>query len=165
MKKEIEQKVSSLIENQQSLLLSTIDNQHNSQTYSSYAPYFCDVKEGAFYVLLSGLAEHTQNLIDQPRASMLIIEDESKSEQIFARVRVQYEIRAEMVLDVEIQRQVFHKMKERFGEVVDVLQSLSDFNVFRLSPIKGRYIEGFGKAISIDDGMIGGLSPVMQSTR
>ena len=165
MKKEIKQKVYSLIENQQSLLLSTIDSRENKQTYSSYAPYFCDVKEESFYVLLSDLAEHSHNLIANPSASILIIEDESKSEQIFARIRVQYQIIAEIVTDDEMQLLALNNMKQRFGEIIDLLQSLSDFRVFRLKPTKGRYVEGFGKAISIDDGIIRNINPVMLGKR
>lgn len=40
--------------------------------------------------------------------------------------------------------------KERFGETVDLLQSLPDFHLLALTPVSGKYIAGFGKAFSID---------------
>ncbi len=165
MKKEIEQKIYSLIKQQDSLLLSSIDNKNHNQPFSSYAPYFFDVKEGVFYVLLSDLAEHTQNLTTNPLASILIIEDESNSEQIFARVRVQYDIRAHAVTEQEIREKVFYEMTESFGEVVSLIKSLSDFHVFCLAPNGGRYIEGFGKAFLISSGVSGEPRPAMKGKR
>ncbi len=165
MKKEITQKIHSLINKQQSLLLSTIDNENKDEPFSSYAPYFFDVKEGVFYVLLSDLAEHTQNLIKNPLASMLIIEDESDSEQIFARLRVQYQISTQKVVEENQRGKVFEQMVGRFGEVVTLIQSLSDFHVFSLKPINGRYIEGFGRAFFISEGVSGDLRSAMTEKR
>ena len=93
MQKEIEESILMLLGKQKSLLLSTLKEEQNTlKPYSSYAPFICHTQDDAFYVLLSDLSDHSQHLQDNPSASVLIIEDEMNSEQIFARVRVQYQV-------------------------------------------------------------------------
>lgn len=165
MQKEIADKVLLLLEQQQSLLLSTLSIQSDglpSQPYTSYAPYFCDVEQQVFYLFLSDLSEHSHYLRTNPNASILIIEDEAESEKIFARVRVQYQVVGQVLDDHQEKSRIIEAMKRRFGEIVDVLSSLADFRVFKLEPQNGRYIEGFGRAFTIKQGLTEEITPVMQ---
>ena len=41
-------------------------------------------------------------------------------------------------------------MQDKFGEVVGVLRSLSDFHLLALRPESGRYVIGFGRAFTIN---------------
>jgi len=99
--------------------------------------------------MLSDLAKHSQNLQQHPNASVLIIEDESESEQIFARKRVQYKVIAERV-EIEAERKkIVENMTELFGEIIGVITQLNDFNLYKLKAQQGLYIEGFGRAFDI----------------
>jgi putative heme iron utilization protein len=53
-------------------------------------------------------------------------------------------------------------LQNQFGEIVGVLRSLSDFHLFVLAPISGRYIAGFGQTYTID-AKDGSLSPLRKS--
>ena len=81
------QRVQQLQHNSRSLMLATIGEQ--SLPRASYAPYVRD-EAGNYYIYVSRLAEHTQELISNPVASVLLIEDESATKQIFARVRISH---------------------------------------------------------------------------
>ena len=59
-----------LIKQQQTLLLSTVNKQ--AEPEASYAPYVRDAG-GVFYIYVSELASHTQNMLQKQTASILII--------------------------------------------------------------------------------------------
>jgi putative heme iron utilization protein len=42
------------------------------------------------------------------------------------------------------------KLKERHGNVIDTLSALSDFKLYELTPVSGRYVKGFGQAYKVD---------------
>ena len=56
-------------------------------------------------------------------------------------------------------------MHQRFGEIIDILCSLTDFRVYKLTPKQGRYVEGFGRAFNINQGLSEEISPVMQDKK
>jgi len=126
-----------------SLIMSTKNAKGALET--SYAPYV--FYNECYYVLVSGLAPHGRNFETNPDIGILLIEDEEKTKNIFARARLSYSVTA-----VKVERQtdefseVTAKLKERTGKTVDVLVGLEDFNLFRLEPHEGRFIIGFGKA-------------------
>jgi len=154
MQKEIQDKIFQLIEQQQSLFLSTISTEISetiSLPYSSYAPYVSDLEEQAFYLFLSDLSEHSHFLRANPNASILIMADEANTEQIFARVRVQYQVSSKLIENEPERQTAIKTMHQRFGEIIDILQALSDFRIYKLTPEQGRYVEGFGRAFNIKD--------------
>jgi len=171
MNDNVKKRIVKLIENQQSLVLSTITNHQTGskvdliQPESSYAPYFCDINQQQFYIMLSDLANHTTNLRNNPQASILVIEDEQNAEQIFARTRVQYFVEATQLQELKEIEKAKTLLKNRFGEMIDVLGSLKDFNVFSLTPLQGSFVEGFGKAFTIKKGLYGGLGPTMRDKK
>lgn len=166
--KKIQAEIEQLIMKQKSLLLSTAVSSLESdeggnaqkQVFSSYAPYAYDLVHKEFYVFLSDLAGHSQHLINNPQASILIIEDESESEQIFARTRVQYQIHAKIIRDENKQQRVLQNLKQRFGDILDVLTELSDFRLFQFETQQGRFVKGFGQAFDTE-GIADVVKPVM----
>ena len=137
-----------LILSQQTLLLSTVTEQGEPEC--SYAPYVRD-KQGVFYIYVSELAAHTRNMLQQRSASVLFIRPEKEVKNLFARERVVFkcEINEVRSSDKQYDKQLL-KMKEKFGETVDLLCSLSDFHLLALTPLNGKYIAGFGQAYLID---------------
>ena len=115
----------------------------------SYAPYVRDAC-GNFFVYLSHLSEHTSELITNKVASILLVEDESGVEQIFARVRISYLCDVVTIdRDDALYESTLDRFKDRFGNVMDVLRSLPDFVLFQLSPRSGRFVTGFGQAYDL----------------
>lgn len=130
-----------------SLLMATssIDGIPNA----SYAPYV--IVQGDYYVFISELSAHTQNLKQNNALSVLFIEDECRAKQIFARQRVTYQCHANKI-DRQDERfdAVIKVLTERFGDIISMLDSLKDFHLFRLHPIKGTYVQGFARAFAIE---------------
>lgn len=89
--------------------------------------------------LLSSLAEHTKNLLADPRASLLVAEAETD--------RILEAPRMTLVGDV-VRCEVTDAMRARYvrylPEAADYLE-LGDFAFFRLSPLRLRYIGGFAQ--------------------
>jgi len=42
------------------------------------------------------------------------------------------------------------QMSERHGSIVDLINSLSDFHLYRFEPGGGRYVAGFGKTYCVN---------------
>ena len=134
-------------QNVQTLQLSTLTS--DGKPYASYSPFVVD-ELGNFYIFISQLAAHTQNLINNPQASILLIQDESDTRQIFARQRINYQCDVEVVnADEADYVSRLDAMQTRFGSVMELLKTLPDFILFRLTPYQGQYVVGFGKAYKL----------------
>ena len=130
-----------------SLCMSTVDGE--GWPLISYAPFVIDANR-SFYVFLSDLAKHTTYLRESGKASIMFIEDEDATAQIFARTRVIFQCDTiEMTRSSKMTERILSKMEDRFGELLITLRSLSDFHLFRLSPKNGTFVMGFGQAFSI----------------
>ncbi|WP_226421394.1 heme utilization protein HutZ [Vibrio sp. E14] len=128
------------------LQLATVDVEGRPNV--SYAPYVQN-QEG-YFVLISKIARHARNLLENPNVSLMMIEDEEPSKQLFARKRLTFDAVANVVeRDTEMWHQVVGQMKERFGEIIDGLSQLEDFVLFNLKPESGLFVKGFGQAYQV----------------
>ncbi|EIP0119070.1 heme utilization protein HutZ [Vibrio alginolyticus] len=128
------------------LQLATVDAEGRPNV--SYAPYVQN-QEG-YFVLISKIARHARNLLENPNVSLMMIEDEESSKQLFARKRLTFDAVANVVeRDTEMWQQVIGQMKERFGEIIDGLSQLEDFVLFNLKPESGLFVKGFGQAYQV----------------
>jgi len=134
-----------------SLIMATVDGQ--AVPRASYAPFVRD--SGSFYVYLSRLSDHTRELLQNPMVSVMLIEDEAEASQIFARKRITYLCESQTLESDEAGHDtVLELLTRRFGNVMILLQTLPDFVLFRLKPVSGRFVTGFGKAYELTgDGM------------
>ena len=115
----------------------------------SYAPFIED-ENGCFYLFLSQLASHTQDLLKQPLASILLMEDEQDSRQLFARQRITYQCDIIIIQsDDTSYRNILDNFESSFGSIIPLLRNLPDFILFKLTPTEGRYVQGFGKAYQL----------------
>lgn len=130
-----------------SVILSTINEDGTLET--SYSPYV--FKDGHYYILTSDLAPHSNNMKNNPNISFLIIEDEANTTNMHARLRLSYRATVERV-DRESKEfnQAIAALKERTGRTVDLLVSIADFNLYKITPTQGRLVLGFGKAYLIN---------------
>lgn len=148
--KPVAPKVKELMDRTQSVILATVDAEGIPN--SSYAPF---VQVGnTLYILVSFMAKHTKNLAEGRKTSVMFIEDESATKQIYARERLTIEAAASQVeRDSEVWNTVVTKLKEKHGKVVDVIAEMQDFILIALQPIKGSYVNGFGSAYFVDENL------------
>jgi putative heme iron utilization protein len=155
LEKEISNEIISMIESRNSLMLSSLTEE--GVPYASYAPYA--IGDNCLYVLISEIAVHGKNLQLNPEASVLIIEDEDSAEELFARLRVVLKVNAQvMEIDSDGWNIGLNALVERHGDRISSLSQMSDFKLFKLNPMGGRYVKGFGKAYQIEGGSLGGTS-------
>ncbi len=122
---------------------------------ASYSPFVTD-EQGNFYIFVSQLASHTQDLLTNLQASILLIQDEAETRQIFARQRISYQCDVEIITAENSEHtKMLDTLEKRFGNVVELLRTLPDFILFRLKPTQGQYVKGFGKAYKLKgDGLL-----------
>lgn len=144
MSKNPEETLGQLLKRAKTLQLATLDAL--GEPSISYAPFVRD-DAGHFYIFVSRLSSHTQEILQHPQLSVLLIEDEQMARQIFARTRATYRCVAEVVAREEAgYAPLLDAMEMRFGNVVGLLRGLGDFVMFRLVPQSGRFVMGFGQA-------------------
>ncbi|MGC1309955.1 MAG: pyridoxamine 5'-phosphate oxidase family protein [Phormidesmis sp.] len=131
-----------------SVILGTVSEQGTPQ--ASYAPCVIDTERN-IYVFVSGLSAHTQNLHATAKASVLFIEDEAQTAQVFARKRLSYDCTAVLVeREGELWQAIAQQFEDRFGNIIEVMKGLADFRIFQLKPHSGNFVLGFGAAYSVD---------------
>jgi hypothetical protein len=146
----------SFLNSRRTLNLSTLDE--DGHPYASYAPFA--IGDDCIYVLLSDIAIHGVNLQNNAKAAVLIVEDESEAQTIFARIRVNYQVSAAHIAfesGAEYDKGIeclFNKQ----GDRIHNLSKMTDFNLFKLTPLGGRYVKDFGKAFTIAGNTLTGES-------
>lgn len=106
---------------------------------------------GTLVVYVSGLAAHTRNLRANPRASVLLAEDESTAAQPLARRRLTLAcIAAPIARDGVEFAPLVAQFRARFGATIDLLAAMPDFQLVRLTPQRARLVVGFGQAFELD---------------
>ncbi|RKE82590.1 HugZ family protein [Chryseobacterium sp. AG363] len=145
--KPVAPRVQELINASKSVILATVDAEGNPN--SSYAP-FVQVDQ-TFYILVSFMAKHTKNLADGRKTSIMFIEDESATKQIYARERLTIDATTSQIeRDSEVWNAVVAKLRETHGKVVEVISEMGDFILIALQPVKGSYVNGFGSAYFVN---------------
>lgn len=130
-----------------SIIISTVNEKGIPN--ASYTPFVMDEFKN-IYIYVSGLSSHTTNIQNHPYVSVLFIEDEAKADNIFARRRLNFDCTASLITrETEQWHQVVDNFQERFGDIIEMLRSLPDFRIFKLTPNQGRFVIGFGAAYNI----------------
>ena len=158
MDKSPEQKTAEALDAMERLLseyktatLATVNTAGEPQV--SYSPTALD-QERNFYLFVSELSEHTANLQNCDQISLLLIEDESRSNQLFARNRLTVKGRVVPVpRESDGWETAASVYRSRFGKFFDQLAQLRDFHMFRVVPRSARLVVGFGAAyeVSVED--------------
>ena len=144
--KEAIQQKENILSNMQSIILATVDGL--GLPNSSYAPSAID-SEGFFYIYISELSKHTNNLLENSEVSVMVIEDESQSDNLFARRRFTVKATSnEVERDSDEWIQKIDMMQDKFGESISYLRNLTDFRMFKLNPQSGLLVYGFARAFN-----------------
>lgn len=143
---ELREKAALFVDQCKSLQLATVNQQ--GQPLASYAPFFRS-ESGDFYIFVSTLSPHTCNL-SKGIAGILLIEDESRTSQIYARTRLGFSCSCEQVMPERSEYAVIlQALEERHGSVVQTLRTLADFRMYCLHPESGAFVIGFGQAFAV----------------
>lgn len=131
----------------QSLTLATIDDK--GFPFSSYAPFVA--YNTRYYIFISDIARHARNLQARPRASLFFIEDEKRATNIFARKRAALRCESrKLAREEETFGEVMGHFKEKFdADLLEMLLSMKDFNLYELTPLDGEAVFGFGEAYDV----------------
>lgn len=142
----LHQEVSDFRRNFQSIVMATVSS--DGVPDASYTPYILD-DSGDIFIFVSELAQHTKNLINSAKVSLLWIANEEESRNLFARRRLtlQCDVK-ESQPDSAQWNTALTRMQHSHGKTIEVLRSLPDFHLFRLEPQHGNYVRGFGQAFT-----------------
>ena len=144
-----------------SVILSTISAEAMPQ--ASYAPFIID-GDKSIYIYISGLSAHTANLKQTRRASVLFIDDEANTKEIFARRRLTYDCTAApLPRDTTQWQTLIDRFEQQFGQVIGLMKGLPDFQLFQLQPQAGQFVIGFGAAYRVNTDDLNSLEPRRQS--
>ncbi|HEY9017899.1 HugZ family protein [Thiomicrospira sp.] len=128
----------------------------------SYAPVI--QHQACFYIYISELASHTQNLKNHPQAELLFIEDESKTNNLFARERVRLKVIAEIIpRDTEAWTEIIGLFSQQHPQMMALLTNMQDFQLFKLTPQQAHYVAGFAQTYSLTGEQLSEVRQVMES--
>ncbi|MGX9417828.1 heme utilization protein HutZ [Vibrio sp. WJH972] len=131
---------------QQTVQMATISSE--GFPHVSYTP-FVYLPDG-YYILVSDIAKHGQNLKFNNQVSIMMIEDEQSAKSIYARKRLTFDTTAHHIeRESSKWRIAIDALEQRFGEIVSNLSELGDFHMYQLIPDSGRFVKGFGKAFNV----------------
>jgi putative heme iron utilization protein len=134
------------LDNFKSCVISSLDKEN--YPFSSYAPFIKN--DYKYYVYISSMAKHTQNLDLYKKASLFFIEDEKDCENIFARKRVVLQVDSKKLSrDTKEFENLINLFEEKHGSTVSMLKQMKDFSIYEFTPIKGEAVFGFGQAYDI----------------
>ena len=125
------------VRGQHSGVLSTLSKRMEGYPFGSVAPFIVD-HAGRPVILISDIAEHTRNIVADPRAS-LIVQPYSPDMQATGRVTLIGQARHLPEKDRLGPRYL------RFHPQAETYFAMHDFQFYRIEPVRIRYIGGFGK--------------------
>jgi putative heme iron utilization protein len=135
-----------LLRNERFGVLATLSARRQGWPFASITAYALS-EEGEPLLLLSDLAEHTRNLRDDPRASLLIQDSGSREDpQAGPRVTLLGTVEPTGLEGARDQYEQRHPQARQYSE-------MADFRFYVLRVSEARFVSGFG-----DMGWIDGLS-------
>jgi len=123
-------------------VLSTISLDVPGYPFGSVAPYCVD-QQGRPVVYISTIAQHTKNILADPRVSLTVVENHGAADgDVQAHGRLTYIADARPAAKDESD---LHDRYFRYFPSARQYQQTHDFGFFRLEPVRIRFIGGFGR--------------------
>src|SRR5882672_10249909 len=119
--------------------LATLSRKHPGHPFASVMPYALD-EQGRPLLLISSMAMHTQNLMADGRASLLVAQPTAGDPLAAARLTLIGEARAVPKAEVEGTRSAYLARHANASYWVD----FEDFGFWRLEPVDLYFVGGFG---------------------
>jgi putative heme iron utilization protein len=127
-------------------VLSTISIDAPGYPFGSVTPYAVD-SQCRPIIYISHIAQHTKNLLKDPRVSLTVLEDHAKSSDVLTHGRVTCIADAHAVdaNEEDVRERYF-----RYFPSAREFQATHDFSFFRLEPVRIRFIGGFGQIFWVE---------------
>jgi len=147
MKQEQKIALATLIRQQRWAGLATVDSE--GQPLAAMVAYAYAADFSAFYIHVSKLSQHTQNMLEKVKISLVITEpDHGEGDpQILARASITGEIEV-----VERDSSAYEPIKRLYLDRLPTAKQLfgfGDFFLFQLSPKSLRFVGGFAQAHNV----------------
>lgn len=147
MKPADDRRLAHLIRNQRWAALGTMED---AKPYVAWVAYAVDADFSEFWLLLSTLARHTQNLLEEPEVSIAISEPDTGSGDPQQLARLMLQGRVEVIADEDGRySEIRDRYLQRFPDA-GLWFEFGDFSLFRFVPATGRYVEGFASTHRMD---------------
>lgn len=117
--------------------LSTLSKKLDGHPFGSITPYLVD-HDGSLLILISSLAEHTKNILNDPRVSLITHNQDDSHIQTQGRVTVVGNA------SLETDRARAGKRYLRYFPEAETYFAMHDFSFYRIVPQAIRFIGGFG---------------------
>lgn len=142
-KQELLEKFESFQDDKYSLIISSVDEECRPLT--SYSPFV--VLDGNYYICVSSMLPHYKNMMTTKRVHVMIMEDESRAENIYARKRLYFSADCELEEDAE---KIFKLFDKRYKDQLSFFRNMKDFKVIKLTAGDKSLVLGFGAAYKLD---------------
>jgi putative heme iron utilization protein len=117
--------------------LSTLSKKFDGFPFGSITPYLVD-HDGSLLILISTLAEHTKNIQNDPRVSLITHNQED------SHIQTQGRITLVGTASLVAEREESGKRYLRYFPEAQTYFAMHDFSFYRIVPLVLRYIGGFG---------------------
>ncbi|HEY4696612.1 MAG TPA: DUF2470 domain-containing protein [Gallionella sp.] len=124
-------------------VLSTLSKKFDGYPFGSITPYLAD-HDGSLLILISTLAEHTKNILHDPRVSLITHDQRDPHIQTQGRVTVVGNAAPEPGREQAGLRYL------RYFPEAQTYFAMHDFSFYRIRPVAIRYIGGFGRIHWVD---------------
>ena len=122
-------------------VLSTLSKRHAGHPFGSVVPYVV-APDGRLLIYISAIAEHTKNLIADPRAALTVADPHDLAADPQAGARLSVLVHGQRVPDAQ-QADALARYVAWFPRA-DGYRSAHDFACYALTAERARYIGGFG---------------------
>jgi putative heme iron utilization protein len=143
---ESERKLINLLGTQRTAALATTHSGEPNNSMVLFAPY---PDFSALIIHTSRLSQHTRDMLADPRVSLLIAQSDlgEQDPQTLARIAIQGEAQPIPTSDPDYARAARIYL-DKFP-LAQPLFSLADFTLFRILPLRARYVAGFARAFNL----------------
>ncbi len=128
-------------------VLSTLSKKFDGYPFGSITPYLVD-HDATLLILISTLAEHTKNILQDPRVSLIAHDQHNPHIQSQGRITVVGNAAPEA--GREPGREQAALRYQRYFPESQAYFAMHDFSFYRIRPIAIRYIGGFGRIHWVD---------------
>ena len=106
--------------------------------------------DGALYIYPSRLSAHVRAVLAAGRAAFMVIEDESKAQNIWARKRIKFDSElTEIDRETDCFNAVCDVFASRHGPTMGLIRDFTDFHLLQLRPKGGVMVLGFAQAYQL----------------
>ncbi len=147
LEKEALEQLDTFFDDKLSMMMATVSEE--GEPFCSYTPYVED-EDHNYYIYISGSVPHSANMSANGKVSIMMIEDESKCEHIYARKRFYAQATAEAFSPNDERTEAINELfAKKFDSKVKYFFKMPDFRIYKITPKDGNLVLGFGAAYKV----------------